>query len=52
MAMSYRSNGIPTIDELVGILERLGKKVRIHQSNNMKYVLSTKESHEVLIVAY
>ena len=52
MAISYRSNGIPTIDELVGILERLGKKVRIHQSNNMKYVLSTKESHEVLIVAY
>lgn len=52
MAISYRSNGIPTIDELVAILERLGKKVRIHQSNNMKYVLSTKESHEVLIVAY
>ena len=52
MAISYRSNGIPTIDELVGILERLGKKVRIHQSNNIKYVLSTKESHEVLIVAY
>lgn len=52
MAISYRSNGIPTIDELVGILGRLGKKVRIHQSNNMKYVLSTKESHEVLIVAY
>ena len=52
MAISYRSNGIPTIDELVCILERLGKKVRIHQSNNMKYVLSTKESHEVLIVAY
>jgi adenine-specific DNA methylase len=52
MAISYRSNGIPTIDELVCILERLGKKVRIHQSNNMKYVLSTKESQEVLIVAY
>ena len=52
MAISYRSNGIPTIDELVGILERLGKKVRIHQSSNIKYVLSTKESHEVLIVAY
>ena len=51
MAISYRSNGIPTIDELVGILEGLGKHVRIHRSGEMKYVLSTKQSNEVLIVA-
>ena len=51
MAISYRSNGIPTIGELVGILERLGKKVRIYQSRDIKYVLSTKQSNEVLIVA-
>ena len=51
MAISYRSNGIPTIDELVGILERLGKNVSIHQSGDIKYVLSTKQSNEVLIVA-
>ena len=51
MAISYRSNGIPTIDELVGILERLGKNVQIYQSGDMKYVLSTRQSNEVLIVA-
>lgn len=52
LAISYRSNGIPTIDELIGMLEKLGKNVRIHQSSSIKYVLSTKESNEVLIVAY
>ena len=51
MAISYRSNGIPAIDELVKILERLGKIVRIYQSGDIKYVLSTKQSNEVLIVA-
>lgn len=51
MAISYRSNGIPTIDELVGILAGLGKKVKIYQTGNIKYVLSTKQSNEVLIVA-
>lgn len=51
MAISYRSNGIPSINELVGILERLGKNVSIHKSNNIKYALSTKQSNEVLIIA-
>jgi adenine-specific DNA methylase len=51
MAISYRSNGIPTIDELVGILECLGKNVKIYQSSCIKYVLSNKQSNEVLIVA-
>ena len=51
MVISYRSNGIPSIDELISILERLGKTVRIHQSSNIKYALSTKQSNEVLIVA-
>ncbi len=52
MAISYRSNGIPTIDELVNILEGFGKNVRIHQSGDIKYVLSTKQSNEILIVAH
>ena len=51
LAISYRSNGIPSIKELVSILEKLGKKVEIHQSGDMKYVLSTKQSNEILIVA-
>lgn len=51
LAISYRSNGIPSIKELVGILEGLGKKVQIYQSSEIKYVLSTKQSNEILIVA-
>lgn len=51
MAISYRSNGIPTINELVEMLKRLGKNVRIVQSGDIKYVLSTRQSNEVLIVA-
>lgn len=51
MAISYRSNGIPTIGELVEILERLGKNVSIYQSGEIKYVLSTKQTNEILIVA-
>ena len=51
MAISYRSNGIPTIEELVNILEGLGKTVNIYQSNDIKYVLSTTKTNEVLIVA-
>lgn len=51
MAVSYRSNGIPSIGELVDILKQLGKTVSIYQSGEIKYVLSTKQSNEVLIVA-
>jgi hypothetical protein len=51
MVISYRSNGIPTIEELVNMLIRIGKDVKIYQSNEMKYVLSSKVSNEVLIVA-
>ena len=51
MAISYRSNGIPSIDEIVVMLENLGKNVTIHQSCDIKYVLSTKQSKEVLIIA-
>lgn len=52
MAISYRSNGIPSINEIVEMLENLGKNIRIYQSGDIKYVLSTKHSNEILIVAY
>ncbi len=51
LAISYRSNGIPTIDELVRILENLGKTVKVYLSKEIKYVLSSKQSNEALIVA-
>ena len=51
MAISYRSNGTPTINELIDILEGLNKKVEIYHTEQMKYVLSKKESTEILIIA-
>ena len=50
LVISYRDNGIPTIDELVEILEKLGKKVEIKKID-YKYVLSNTSSKEVLIIA-
>lgn len=51
LAISYRSNGLPSIDSLVSKLTALGKKVSVFRSAEMKYVLSNKKTSEVLIVA-
>jgi adenine-specific DNA-methyltransferase len=51
IAVSYRRDGIPSIEELKKMLLRLGKKVSI-QEVDYKYVLSTKkDSKETLIIA-
>lgn len=51
MVISYRSNGIPTINELTDILTRLGKDIRVFHSRDIKYALSNQQSQEILIVA-
>lgn len=51
LVISYRSDGIPSIERIKEILEENGKTVEIFESNSMKYVLSKKVSSEVLIVA-
>lgn len=51
LVISYRSDGIPSISQLVSMLADYGKVVTIHESSDMKYVLSKKVSSEVLIVA-
>lgn len=51
IVISYRSDGIPSIEKIKDILVLNGKKITIHESNEMKYVLSTKKSSEILIVA-
>lgn len=51
IVISYRSDGIPSIEKIKSILIQNGKKVTIHESNEMKYVLSNKKSTEILIVA-
>jgi adenine-specific DNA-methyltransferase len=50
LVISYRDDGIPTTEELIEILEKLGKKVEIKKMD-YKYVLSNANSKEVLILA-
>ena len=49
-AISYRSNGVPSVVELVQMIEARGQRARVHYFENYKYVLSTQQNHEVLIV--
>jgi adenine-specific DNA methylase len=50
IVISYRADGIPSIDEIVSILEKNAKKVRIEMID-YKYVLSKKQNlKEVLII--
>jgi len=50
MVISYRDDGIPTTEELVEMLKKIGKNVEIKKVN-YKYVLSNGTSKEVLIIA-
>ena len=50
LVVSYRSDGIPSVTEIVEYLEALGKSVRV-QTLNYKYVLSNNHSAEVLVIA-
>lgn len=50
IAVSYRSDGIPSINELSDKLRHHGKKVSVHQID-YQYVLSEKATQEVLILA-
>lgn len=50
MVVSYRDDGIPTTQELVELLENLGKKVVV-QKISYQYVLSQANSQEVLLIA-
>lgn len=51
LAISYRSDGIPTIDELVAMLKKHYGTVIVNESCDIKYVLSKAMSKEVLLVA-
>ncbi|HAP29534.1 MAG TPA: DNA methyltransferase, partial [Porphyromonadaceae bacterium] len=52
LVFSYRSNGIPSVDSLINLLERNGRHNELHFSQDIKYVLSDKKSKEVLIISY
>lgn len=51
LVVSYRNDGIPSEEELVGLLRRYKKKIREIKSKDYKYVLSNNRSSEVLIIA-
>jgi adenine-specific DNA methylase len=50
LVISYRSDGIPSVEKIISFLEFYNKSVTIYESCVMKYVLSTKKSSEILII--
>lgn len=52
LVFSYRSNGIPSIEELTNLLRKMGRKVEIKFSSEMKYALSDTVTQEVLIISH
>ena len=51
LAVSYRSDGIPSIEELVALLGRHKRSVMVHEYRRYQYALSkNRRSNEILIV--
>jgi len=51
MVVSYRSDGIPSESDLVSLLRRYKRNLRIEHFGQYKYVLSTNsESEEFLLI--
>ena len=50
LVISYRDDGFPSVDDLIRVLKQHKKRVQVHTLPK-KYVLSNRESHEVLLVA-
>ena len=50
LIISYRSDGIPSIDELITLLKKYKPNVEELRRKDYKYVLSTNHSEEVLLI--
>jgi len=50
MVISYRADGIPSIEELIALLKKYKPNVEELRRKNYKYVLSTNNSEEVLLI--
>lgn len=50
LVVSYRADGIPSIDELFQLLKKYKSTVEEIRRRNYKYVLSTNHSEEVLLI--
>lgn len=52
IALSYRTDGLPAIDDIRGVLRRLRARVEVLSEQSCQYVLSTsRETREVLVTA-
>lgn len=51
LVISYRVDGIPSVEQLVADLKLFKKYITVHTYKNYKYVLSNGRTSEVLIVA-
>ncbi len=51
LVVSYRSDGIPSIDELTVLLEKYKDDVNEVKFKNYKYALSNNNTHECLLIA-
>jgi len=51
LVVSYRSDGIPSIEELVNLLKKYKSNVEELKRKSYKYVLSNDHSEEVLLIA-
>lgn len=52
LVFSYRSNGIPSIESLINLLNKHQRHNDIRYSCDIKYALSNTKSKEVLIISY
>ena len=53
LALSYRSDGVPTAEELLSDLREARGEVQVHDAGSYHYVLSTnRRSRELLFIAY
>ena len=53
IVISYRSDGIPSVEELIKMIKQFKKNCRLVTSKNYKYVLSTNNnSFEVLLIGW
>lgn len=52
LVFSYRSNGIPSINSLMQLLQNNKRESEIRYSSDIKYALSDTKSKEVLIISY
>jgi len=51
LVISYRMDGLPSVDEFLKILSKYKTRIHIDRSPNYQYVLSTQVSGEILLIA-